>query len=128
MNTKTVILDGPSMKINKIITKKKKNSANTLTKNIIETLNKLGCHAERVNNISRKIKGRYVKSNMMRGTADIHAIIKGRAVMIEVKIGKDTQSIYQKIYQKSVEKSEGIYYIAKDYKDFLFWLKIKFRL
>lgn len=110
------------------VIKPKKLTANQLTANIIKLLKLHNCHAERVNNIARKVKGRWVKSNMMRGTADIHAIIRGRAVMIEVKIGKDKQSIYQKIYQQSVEKSDGIYYIAKDFNEFIFWLKLKFKI
>ena len=102
-------------------------TANLLTKKIIKFLEYHGCHAERVNNISRQVNGRWVKSNMMRGTADIHAIIKSKAVMIEVKIGKDSQSIYQKVYQKSVERAGGIYYIAKDFDSFYEWYNNNFK-
>lgn len=64
---------------------------------------------------------------MTRGTADIHAIIKGKAVKIEVKIGKDRQSIFQKEYQKNVEKAGGIYYIAKDFDSFYEWYNLNFK-
>lgn len=101
--------------------------ANELTKQIINHIVKCKGHAERVNNISRQIKGRWVKSNMMRGTSDIHAIIKGRAIMIEIKIDKDKQSIYQKAYQLSVEKAGGIYYIAKDFDSFYEWYNNNFK-
>lgn len=100
---------------------------NKLTKEIIDYIILNKGHAERVNNISRQVKGRWVKSAMMRGTADIHAIIKGKPVMIEVKVGKDRQSIYQKIYQKSVENSKGIYYIAKDFDSFYEWYNNNFK-
>ena len=102
-------------------------SANKLTKDIIDFLQSRKCQAERVNNISRQIKGRWVKSNMTRGTADIHAIIKGKAVKIEVKIGKDSQSIWQKAYQKEVEMAGGIYYIAKDFDSFYEWYNLNFK-
>ena len=62
--------------------------ANTLTKQIIKFIQLNGGQAERVNNIARKIGNRFVKSNMTKGTADIHCTIKGRSVKIEVKIGK----------------------------------------
>ncbi len=52
-------------------------TANKLTSDIIEFLQSRKCQAERVNNISRQVKGRWVKSNMTRGTSDIHAIVKG---------------------------------------------------
>ena len=102
-------------------------TANNLTKEIIEHIVKNKGHAERVNNIARQIKGRWVKSNMTRGTSDIHAIIQGKPVMIEVKVGKDRQSIYQKAYQKEVEKAGGIYYIAKDFYSFYEWYNEKFK-
>jgi len=102
-------------------------TANKLTSDIIEFLQSRKCQAERVNNISRQIKGRWVKSNMTRGTADIHAIVKGRAVKIEVKVGRDSQSIWQKIYQKEVEDAGGIYYIAKDFDSFYEWYNLNFK-
>ena len=102
-------------------------TANELTSAIKQFLESNNCHVERVNNISRQVKGRWVKSAMMRGTADIHAIIKGRAVMIEVKIDKDKQSIYQKAYQLSVETAKGIYYIAKDFDSFYEWYNNNFK-
>ena len=100
---------------------------NKLTVSIIRFLQTNGCQAERVNNIARKIGGRFVKSNMTRGTADIHAIVKGKAVKIEVKIGKDRQSEFQKQYQKEVEKAGGIYYIAKDFDSFYEWYNKNFK-
>ena len=96
-------------------------TANELTKNIIKFIELNGNHAENINVISRMVNGRYVKTNMTKGTSDIHSVIKGKAVMIEVKIGKDRQSVYQKSYQKSIEKAGGIYYIAKDFDSFYEW-------
>ena len=102
-------------------------TANELTKDIIEFLQSRKCQAERVNNISRQVKGRWVKSNMTKGTADIHCTIKGRSVKIEVKIGKDRQSDAQKLYQQSIELAGGIYYIAKDFDSFYEWYNLNFK-
>lgn len=130
MRIPTVILDGIDMKANKLVFPRKKtktNTANKLTEQIIKFLELNRCQAERVNNISRQVNGRWVKSRMTRGTSDIHAIVRGRAVKIEVKIGKDRQSEYQKIYQRQVEEAGGVYYIAKDFNEFRFWFNQKFR-
>jgi len=101
--------------------------ANKLTVSIIRFLQTNGCQAERVNNIARKVGGRFVKSNMTRGTADIHAIVKGIALKIEVKIGKDRQSEAQKLYQEAIENAGGIYYIAKDFDTFYSWYNETFK-
>jgi hypothetical protein len=66
---------------------------------------------------------KWVKSNMKKGSADISATINGRAVKIEVKIGKDRQSEAQKNYQAEIERAGGIYFIAKSFDDFLDKLK-----
>lgn len=109
--------------------------SNYLTKKIIEHIRRNCGQAERINNISRKVKGRYIKSNMERGTADISATIPiivnkklfGLSVKIEVKIGKDRQSVYQKAYQHTIEKTGGVYYIARDLKSFYEWYKLNFK-
>ena len=101
--------------------------ANTLTKQIIKFIQLNGGQAERVNNIARKIGNRFVKSNMTKGTADIHCTIKGRSVKIEVKIGNDKQSDAQKLYQQSIESAGGIYYIAKDFDSFYVWYNKTFK-
>jgi len=43
------------------------------------------------------------------------------------KIGTDSQSIWQKAYQKEVEKAGGIYYIAKDFDSFYEWYNLNFK-
>jgi len=63
----------------------------------------------------------WIKGSGTKGTADISAIINGRSVKIEVKIGKDAQSKDQISYQKAVEDAGGIYYIAKDFESFWIW-------
>jgi len=59
-----------------------------------------------------------IPSSGTKGTSDIKAIIQGRMVAIEVKIGKDRQSEAQKSYQSMVEKAGGLYWIVKSFEDF----------
>ena len=113
-------------------------TANGLTKCIIEFIRLIGAQAERINCTGRTIDNRatftdvlghkrtigqlkYIKTAGQRGTADISATLKGRSVKIEVKIGTDRQSQAQKEYQRSIEKSGGLYFIAKDFQQFYDW-------
>lgn len=111
----------------------KDDSANGLTQCITAFLNFSGWQAERINTMgvyregkkiqvgenTRQLKGKWTPSTSTKGSADISATIKGRSVKIEVKYGKDKQSEVQKRYQESVEQAGGIYYIAKDFDNFL---------
>lgn len=118
-------------------------TANGLTKCIIEFIRLTGGQAERINCIGRIIdhretftdvlgnirtigKVQYVKTAGQRGTADISATIQGRSVKIEVKIGKDRQSDAQKEYQRQIEASGGLYFIAKDFEQFYTWYCLTF--
>jgi len=111
-------------------------TANGLTKCIIEFLQLSNHQAERINTMGRPIDNRkqvtdvigrtktigsmtWGKSTATKGSADISATIQGRSVKIEVKIGKDRQSLDQKIYQENIEKSGGKYWIAKNFDDFI---------
>lgn len=58
------------------------------------------------------------------GSSDVHALVKNKSgetitIKIEVKIGKDRQSLAQKEYQKSIESVGGLYWIVKDFNMFL---------
>jgi len=115
-------------------------TANGLTQCIVKFLDMSGHQAERINTmgvyrgpkkvrdvdgITRNIgKGRYTKSTGTKGSADISATINGKSVKIEVKIGKDRQSEDQKIYQAAIERAGGLYFIAKNFDDFLEWYDI----
>ena len=94
-----------------------------LEKCIIDYLRLKGHHAERIHcsGRARLENGTivYGKTTMNVGTADIHAIIDKLAVAIEIKIGKDRQSSYQKQYQKDVENAGGVYLIARNFVQFL---------
>lgn len=111
------------------------NSANALTKSIIAWIELNGYQAERINNTGRYVdnkktvknimgqsitigSGQYIPGTGTKGTADISAIIKGKSIKIEVKYGKDRQSKAQKEYQATIERSGGVYFIAKDFESF----------
>lgn len=118
------------------------NSANALTKSIIAWIELNGYQAERINNTGRYVdnkktvknimgqsitigSGQYIPGTGTKGTADISATIKGKSIKIEVKYGKDRQSEAQKEYQATIERSGGVYFIAKTFDDFYnFYLTI----
>lgn len=114
------------------------NSANGLTRCIIDYIRLLGGQAERINTTGVPIDRRREVTDVLGhsrtigsiewrkgggtvGSADISATIKGRAVKIEVKIGKDRQSEAQRQYQAAIEQAGGLYFIAKDFTSFCEW-------
>ncbi|MBN1227790.1 MAG: hypothetical protein JXA79_12415 [Deltaproteobacteria bacterium] len=118
-------------------------TANGLTKCIIDFLKLSGHQAERISVTGRYIdnskvvtdvighqrrigSGKWIAPSMQPGTADISAVIHGRAVKVEIKIGKDTQSAAQKQYQQQVEQAGGLYVIAESFEQFLNWYRIMF--
>ncbi len=120
-------------------------TANGLTKCIIDFLRYTGAQAERISNTGRMIDRRQTVTDVIgrvktigsyewvygsgtRGTADISATVKGRSVKIEVKIGSVRQSEYQKQYQNSIEKSGGLYYIARTFETFIDWYCSQFKI
>ena len=118
--------------------KHRDNTANGLTKCIIDYIVYKGGQAERINTMGVPIDRRrqvtdvlgrtrtigsleWRPSGTTKGSADISATVYGKAVKIEVKIGKDRQSPAQKEYQRQVEQAGGLYFIAKDFTSFLWW-------
>ncbi len=110
-------------------------TANGLTKMILDFLKLKGHQAERISNTGRPIDNtkrvadilgreriigtiQWIPGSGTKGTADISATINGKSVKIEVKIGRDKQSPYQKKYQESVEAAGGLYIIAKSFTQF----------
>ena len=102
----------------------KTSDANGLTKAIISYIDLSGGWATRVSTEGRYIEslGKRIPSSVKRGTADIHAVWKGRHLSIEVKIGKDRQSDEQKDVEKSVTAAGGHYYVATTFDGFHQWI------
>lgn len=107
------------------------NTANGLTKCIVDFIRFHGGQAERINTVGipEQRAGRIVwrKSNTTKGSADISATIGGRSVKIEVKIGPDRQSEVQRRYQAAIERAGGLYFIAKDFTSFVEWYSATFK-
>lgn len=113
-------------------------TSNGLTGCILRWLALHGHYATRVTTTGRQLKGASVvdaigRTRVMQGswipgttrsgTSDIHASINGRHSSIEVKIGRDKMSDAQERTRGEVEKSGGLYFIAKDFESFMLWYK-----
>jgi hypothetical protein len=59
--------------------------------------------------MGRQINGKFIPSATRKGTADISATIKGRSVMIEIKVGKDKPRPEQLAEQQRERQAGGIY-------------------
>lgn len=111
-------------------------TANGLTKAILAFMELKGIKAWRQGSEGRFIQGReYTSQTTGRtqrekgmyipragggtGIGDICAVIRGRFITIEVKIGRDRQSPEQIKFQKEVEASGGVYLIAKSWVGFI---------
>jgi hypothetical protein len=119
------------------------NSANSLTRCIIDFLTFKGWQAERINNTGRRIdtqqtftdvagrsrtigQTKWIRGTGTNGTADISATIKGLSVKVEVKYNRDRQSEAQCAYQRQVQQAGGLYFIASSFEQFLNWYNAKF--
>lgn len=113
-------------------------TANGLTRCVIDFIRFMGGQAERINctgryqdnttvftdvvGRTRSIgSGQWLPSSGTRGTADVSSVIRGMAVKIEIKIGRDRQSDDQKRYQEAVERAGGIYLIVRSFGEFYEW-------
>ena len=120
-------------------------TANGLTKCIIDFLTFSGWQADRINNTGRLVDRRqavtdvlghtrtigsveWIKGTGTNGVSDVSATVAGKSVKIEVKIKADRQSPAQCNYQALIERSGGIYYIAKDFQSFYEWYNKNFTL
>ena len=105
--------------------------ANGLTTFICNYLNWLGHRATRINVSGRLVDGvqkqpsgvtlttkKWIPSTTRRGTADISATIKGRSVMIEIKIGRDKPSEFQLAEQMKERKAGGVYEFCSSIDEF----------
>lgn len=97
-------------------------TANRITANILRAINmQPGCVAYRINNVGvwDEAKQVYRKGNTQKGIFDIAAIIRGRALWVEVKAGRDKPSREQLIFKQEVERAGGIAFFAYSTDEFL---------
>ncbi len=108
------------------------NTANGLTRAIVNFLLWNGHRATRINSAGRVIKApqrqasgvslmtaKYIPGSTRRGAADVSSTIRGRSVMWEVKVGKDRPSEYQLAEQELERKAGGEYYFVHSFEEFL---------
>jgi hypothetical protein len=84
-------------------------TANGLTNFICNYIKWEGYRATRINVSGRQIKGKWIPSSTRKGTADISATLKGKSVMIEIKVGRDKPRPEQLEEQERERKAGGIY-------------------
>jgi len=92
--------------------------ANGLTRFVINIIEWSGYYANRISSAGRVINAggvkKYIPGQTKRGTADIHAIIKGEHYSIEIKVGKDSMSEYQHEEEKRIKAAGGNYMVVSD--------------
>jgi hypothetical protein len=59
--------------------------------------------------MGRQINGKFIPSATRKGTADISATVKGKSVMIEIKVGADRPRPEQLAEQQRERQAGGIY-------------------
>jgi len=96
-------------------------TANGLTKCIIRYLTMQGAFVTRLNStgIYRNDIKKFVPNTQRKGMPDVYALINGKTLFIEVKIGKDRLSDHQINVKKESEANGANYIIARNFTDFL---------
>jgi len=105
----------------RVVTKFRDDNANGLTRCIVKWLEMHQYFAGRVNTTgiySQKLK-KYIYSGSKRGMADVTAVIDGRHVSIEVKVGKDKMRLAQVEVKREIEQAGGVYIVASSFDNFL---------
>ena len=105
----------------RFVSKFRDDSANNLTKCIQAWCKVNGAHFQRQNSQGQFDPRLNIwrKSGSTRGISDALIIYKGQTINIEIKYGKDKQSDRQMSVQASIESAGGIYWIVRDYDEFL---------
>jgi len=71
---------------------------------------------------TRIMKGKFIPGTN-NGVSDLTAVIGGRYVGIEIKIGNDRQSDNQKRFESKLIASGGVYLIVRNWDDFISRIK-----
>lgn len=97
-------------------------TTNGLTDCVIKWLQLNGHYCSRIQSQGqyRESLGMWTKSTVRRGIGDIMAIVNGRSVMIELKVGAaDKQSKFQEETENDVVASGGQYVVVRNFGEFL---------
>jgi hypothetical protein len=105
--------------------KRKASPANELTSAIIGLIRDAGGYAVRINSQGQynEALGRWTKGTTDKGTADIHGVLSGLHLSVEVKVGKDRMSDHQHETARRVEAAGGRYFVARDLEAFRRWFE-----
>jgi hypothetical protein len=95
--------------------------ASGLTSCIVTYAKLTGNFASRLNNMGVYRNGKYTRPTSRRGLPDILITKDGKSLFIEVKVGKDRMSEYQKEVQAEQEQSGGLYIVASSFEQFKNW-------
>lgn len=78
-----------------------------------------GHRATRISSAGRMIAGKWIPGTTRKGSADISATIKGRSVMLEVKVNLDKPSPDQIREQELERRAGGVYEFVKTFEEFI---------
>lgn len=100
-------------------------TANELTKSVIRAIELLGGYATRIQSQGQfdpRTK-QWRKGTTRTGTADIHAVIGGAHVSIEIKAGRDRLSQAQRKTAELIQQAGGTYLVVSSFEVFWNWLQ-----
>ena len=97
--------------------------ANSLTRAVVDYLTLSGHFATRLQSTGtyRADLNRYIPSQQRRGLPDVFAVVHGRAVHIELKVGKDRLSDDQKPAISDLQQAGASVFVARDFQTFYDW-------
>lgn len=88
-------------------------TANGLTRAIIDTVNFAGGLVWRQNVVA--VRGR---ATHCKGIPDVVGMFGGRFIGVEVKIGRDKQSVWQDEFERKCKQAGGVYIVAHTFEEF----------
>jgi hypothetical protein len=116
---------GRTMKVNSYSDNKRA----TLRKSICDFIQFHGGHATPIQGQTRKVDGKLQRtwSTDRKLKADIHCIIKGRYVSVEIQISTEKANDGQHKEATEVRSAGGLYFIAKSMPGFIDWYDENFQ-
>ena len=102
--------------------------ANGLTRAVVDHLTLSGHFATRLASTGtyRADIGKYIPSQQRAGICDVLAVVEGRAVFIEIKVGRDSLSQQQKETIADLQKAGASVYAVRNFAEFLQWFTAEF--
>lgn len=103
-------------------------TANGLTRAVVDYLTLSGHFATRLQSTGtyRADLNRYIPSQQRAGMPDVFAVVNGRAVHVEIKIGGDYLSNDQKHALADLQRAGAAVYVARSFQGFHDWFTAEF--